>query len=782
MERFHVPLSNGRTMIIYMSEEQKRMLARFGCIVGMDATYSCDMWGLPLFVLVVVNAQNEGYPAAYFWISSETTEAIAEALVYIKMLVPEWKLEVMIMDHSTAEINAIEQVFPHVFILLCDFHIKQAWQRWLSCGDNQVGDKLCRMQAYTLLSRILEGSTMVEMQAALTEWEAYLMDAKNPGRSAWWKTTYADCMKMWCHAYRANVFTRGINTNNHNESLNKALKCYLILRSDLKIASMLRELQQVIQPVYDTKHAKSQSQELAVTHQTKYSSILKQQDKLFPKKVLIQMNRRVKASQQISLTSVEVVKHAELYKFKADKGGGYYSTDIKHGMCECLDFKHRRLICKHMFRALGMCDADVKWLPESFLKSPHMSFDKESLQGQSYNKKPPRTDTSPKMSDANGVDNSPTYAHFTDVDVPMEEMSPVEEAQAQGAANTEARILEGAKKSWTEYVKRGNALFFGNKELFDMNTCLAMLDDMKAIVHKGEAGHAGVICDMKPNGKTMKHRKASTTPVGASAGKKRPRENEVDSGFDATLAHRPKLKKAKSTWAKVRCSFGKCSNIPVGAAPGGYCITHGGGKRCIEKGCHSYVCGTTRQCFRHGPKFQGCQAPGCTKHVMPGSTTRCSLHGSGGERCQVVGCPKSAIGTSLRCLAHRRGNWCRHPECPKPPAGKTLHCVTHGGGQRCKEKACSKLALGKSQHCKAHGVSKCCEREGCPKTAKDARARFCTDHDEGKLKRAYSATIEDQREKAARMQINKEIARKRTRAKGGLAEQLRGQGNLDPSL
>ena len=229
-----------------------------------------------------------------------------------------------------------------------------------------------------------------------------------------------------------------------------------------------------------------------------------------------------------------------------------------------------------------------------------------------------------------------------------------------------------------------------------MNTCLAMLDDMKAIVHKGEAGHAGVICDMKPNGKTMKHRKASTTPVGASAGKKRPRENEVDSGFDATLAHRPKLKKAKSTWAKVRCSFGKCSNIPVGAAPGGYCITHGGGKRCIEKGCHSYVCGTTRQCFRHGPKFQGCQAPGCTKHVMPGSTTRCSLHGSGGERCQVVGCPKSAIGTSLRCLAHRRGNWCRHPECPKPPAGKTLHCVTHGGGQRCKEKACSKLALGKS--------------------------------------------------------------------------------------
>ena len=39
------------------------MLALHGCIVGMDATYRTTQWGLPFFVLVVINAQNHGYPA-----------------------------------------------------------------------------------------------------------------------------------------------------------------------------------------------------------------------------------------------------------------------------------------------------------------------------------------------------------------------------------------------------------------------------------------------------------------------------------------------------------------------------------------------------------------------------------------------------------------------------------------------------------------------------------------------------------------------------------------------
>ena len=35
------------------------------------------------------------------------------------------------VDYSDAELGAIEQVFPHCKVFLCDFHREQAWERWV---------------------------------------------------------------------------------------------------------------------------------------------------------------------------------------------------------------------------------------------------------------------------------------------------------------------------------------------------------------------------------------------------------------------------------------------------------------------------------------------------------------------------------------------------------------------------------------------------------------------------------------------------------------------------
>ena len=131
-------------MILTMSESQKRMLALFGKVVGIDATYRVTMWGLPFFVVVVVNAQGHAFPAAFFWISEETNEAIAEVLLYMRRMVPSWEPTLIIVDKSDAEIVAIQRVFPRCFIMLCDFHVKQAWQRWLNATAHGVRDEADR--------------------------------------------------------------------------------------------------------------------------------------------------------------------------------------------------------------------------------------------------------------------------------------------------------------------------------------------------------------------------------------------------------------------------------------------------------------------------------------------------------------------------------------------------------------------------------------------------------------------------------------------------------------
>ena len=64
------------------------------------------------------------------------------------------------------------------------------------------------------------------------------------------------------------------------------------------------------------------------------------------------------------------------------------------------------------------------------------------------------------------------------------------------------------------------------------------------------------------------------------------------------------------------------------------------------------------------------------------------------------------------------------------------------------------------------------------KASKDGTARFCKEHDAGRLKRAYIATLEErERDKFAKIKRSKENARNRTQEKVGLAAELRGSGN-----
>jgi hypothetical protein len=70
-------------------------------------------------------------------------------------------------------------------------------------------------------------------------------------------------------------------------------------------------------------------------------------------------------------------------------------------------------------------------------------------------------------------------------------------------------------------------------------------------------------------------------------------------------------------------------------------------------------------------------------------TGYCITHG-GGKRCQQVGCSKSARGDTQHCVTHGGGRRCQHEGCPKGAEGDTLHCKAHGGGKRCQHEGCAK--------------------------------------------------------------------------------------------
>ncbi|ETW00693.1 hypothetical protein H310_07252 [Aphanomyces invadans] len=144
-------------------------------------------------------------------------------------------------------------------------------------------------------------------------------------------------------------------------------------------------------------------------------------------------------------------------------------------------------------------------------------------------------------------------------------------------------------------------------------------------------------------------------------------------------------------YANRRCKHLGCSKYGLA---GGFCISHGGGKKCLDDGCD-----TTAQ-----------------------SGGYCKSHG-GGSRCRFENCPRIAKRKGV-CKEHGGRHLCKVEGCGKC-AHKSGLCVGHGGGRKCSVDGCVKTAQGKGV-CYTHGGGKRCSLEGCNHAAR--RGGFCITH------------------------------------------------------
>ncbi|KAK3242908.1 hypothetical protein CYMTET_47408 [Cymbomonas tetramitiformis] len=245
-------------LLLVMTRKQKRMLRRHGDVVGIDATYRTNMWGLSLYLLTVITSQGKGYPVAFSLPSSESKEALIEVLLQCKKLVPEWDPKVMICDKDDAELGAIAAVFPRATIVLCDFHVKQAWDRWLKTSTHGV-PKVDQKVIYRALCHISKAPSLKALASRILAFEEMEQFQTNPQLQRWWNTEWKGCVCLWCAAFRTSTYTRGLNTNNHTESLNRAVKHMLNERLDLRIDSLVLFMIEEVLKEFDSNHRRLQA-------------------------------------------------------------------------------------------------------------------------------------------------------------------------------------------------------------------------------------------------------------------------------------------------------------------------------------------------------------------------------------------------------------------------------------------------------------------------------------------------------------------------------------------
>ena len=105
--------------------------------------------------------------------------------------------------------------------------------------------------------------------------------------------------------------------------------------------------------------------------------------KLFSSKATLALTQRLAGSRRIKPDTVQVVTPGEVYKFSAEDRNAVV-TDLTTGSCTCLDFKHRRFVCKHMFYGLRVARKALTSLPQHVWAAPHMAIDCDALVDYSY--------------------------------------------------------------------------------------------------------------------------------------------------------------------------------------------------------------------------------------------------------------------------------------------------------------------------------------------------------------------------------------------------------------
>lgn len=103
------------------------------------------------------------------------------------------------------------------------------------------------------LAHLAKAETVDKFERRLAKLEA--SDAwKNKKLAAYISDEWLPCRKQWAACYRV-VYHGGINTNNHQESMNKVIKTmFLKNRGDQRLDSLLKMFFNEINPYYARKY------------------------------------------------------------------------------------------------------------------------------------------------------------------------------------------------------------------------------------------------------------------------------------------------------------------------------------------------------------------------------------------------------------------------------------------------------------------------------------------------------------------------------------------------
>ena len=212
-----------------MMKRVHRMIKHSGELVFVDAGGNMDRQNTRVFLLLTHSAAG-GLPLGVLLVSNEQCDTITAALrLYMSLLDDSCfggrgpNGPVMFMtDDSASERNALKTVFRESVLLLCAFHILQAY--WQFLWDNKTNVKReSRQQLFMVLKSMLYATSMEQLCMLFHNAIGNAIVAIHPKVVRHLQSLY-DRRSEWALCCRSDLPIRGNHTNNFCESAMRVMK------------------------------------------------------------------------------------------------------------------------------------------------------------------------------------------------------------------------------------------------------------------------------------------------------------------------------------------------------------------------------------------------------------------------------------------------------------------------------------------------------------------------------------------------------------------------------
>ncbi|CAG8510948.1 34072_t:CDS:2 [Gigaspora margarita] len=193
-----------------------------GEICYVDASASFEPLNTSI-TLMYTSCVAGALPLELFVTFDELELTIEKAINLLKLILPEHAFfgcgcdvgpQNILTDDSAAERNALKNSWPQSNLLLCTFHILQAFWRWLYNSKNGIS-KEHRVIIMSQMKKVLYARTETDINHYYQElknnyYQQFPLFAKYYER-LWNQRQY------WAHRFRLNLLLRGNHTNNYIE-------------------------------------------------------------------------------------------------------------------------------------------------------------------------------------------------------------------------------------------------------------------------------------------------------------------------------------------------------------------------------------------------------------------------------------------------------------------------------------------------------------------------------------------------------------------------------------